>query len=72
MAIAVTDKREANLKSPNMELLGLKKYLKQLSNLGIEVEEVTTDAYPQIAAFFKGKARFFSSYHLAITGVDNL
>ena len=49
IAMSVTDKREAELKSVNMEKIGLEKCLTQTAQLNIE--EITTDAHPQISKY---------------------
>ena len=48
--MAVVDKRETGLKSPNMEVEGFTRLLKSLKQAGVIVEEVVTDAHPQITA----------------------
>ena len=48
LAIVSVDKREANLKSTNMEVMGLRKALLFLQERGLTVAEVVTDAHPQI------------------------
>lgn len=50
VAMSIVDKREANLKSPNMEKIGLQRALKQLTDAKLTVSELVTDAHPQIAA----------------------
>lgn len=50
VAMAIVDKREANLKSPNMEKIGLQRALTQLTDAGLTVSELVTDAHVQIAA----------------------
>lgn len=54
MAMAVVDKRETGNKSPNMEKQGLIRCLEELHQLGVELEEMTTDAHPQVTAYLKG------------------
>ena len=48
VAMAVVDKRGVGLKSPNMEKIGLVRVLTQVSDQGLEVEELVTDAHVQI------------------------
>ena len=48
--LQVVDKRETNLKSPNMELKGLQKVLTHLAVNHLKVVEIVTDAHPQIVA----------------------
>ena len=48
MAMAFVDKRETALKSPNMEPLGLRRALKDLSDSGNVISEVVTDAHTQV------------------------
>jgi len=48
----VVDKREVNLKSPNMEKVGLQKSLTLLAGT-LNVTELVTDAHTQIAAFLR-------------------
>ena len=46
--IEFVDKREAALKSPNMEPLALRRALTGLLGAGISIAEVVTDAHVQI------------------------
>ena len=46
--MAFVDKRETALKSPNMEPLGLRRALKDLSDSGNVISEVVTDAHTQV------------------------
>ncbi len=52
VAVIVVDKRETALKSSTMEVAALKRGLDSLKEKGCCVEEVTTDAHPQIAHLF--------------------
>lgn len=49
LSMTITDKRETQLKSTNMEKLGLQKCLREVRDL--HVTELTTDAHPQITKF---------------------
>lgn len=51
--LEVVDKREANLKSPNMEPLGMRRTMAALTENGVEVAEIVTDAHPQITSIMK-------------------
>ena len=48
VAMAFVDKREVDLKSPNMEKVGLCRVLDHLAGKGLEVGELVTDAHVQI------------------------
>ena len=48
LGIEFVDKRQTNLKSPNMEPLGLRNVLGQLKDAGLTITEVVTDAHSQI------------------------
>ena len=48
MAIEFVDKREVDLKSPNMEPLGLRRALQALQADDLKIVEVVTDAHVQI------------------------
>lgn len=51
VAVEVVDKRETNLKSPNMEALGLQKAMRKLQvDHTVHIKEITTDAHVQIRA----------------------
>ncbi|XP_071843617.1 uncharacterized protein [Apostichopus japonicus] len=50
--VQVVDKREAEFKSTNMEKIAFPRSLEALSNSDVKVEEVVTDAHPQIKAYF--------------------
>ena len=48
MCIEFVDKREADLKSPNMEPIGLRRSIEALKGDGLIITEVVTDAHVQI------------------------
>ena len=48
LAIEFVDKREVDLKSPNMEPLGLRRALQALQADDLKIVEVVTDAHVQI------------------------
>ena len=48
MAMVIVDKREVDLKSPNMEKLGLQRGLQELKDDKINITEIVTDAHVQI------------------------
>ena len=48
LCTVVVDKREVQLKSPNMERLGLERALDELKRLGFHIAEVVTDAHIQV------------------------
>jgi len=52
VSTVVVDKREVNLKSLNMEKLGLQRSLTLLAGT-VNVTELVTDAHTQIAAFLR-------------------
>ncbi|XP_071854279.1 uncharacterized protein [Apostichopus japonicus] len=52
--IQVVDKREADLKSTNMEKIAFLRALETLEKSDVKVEEVVTDAHPQIKSYLKG------------------
>ena len=58
LAVCVVDKREVDRKSPNMEKAGLLACLQEISDLGLKVKEITTDAHPQVTAYLKGHFQF--------------
>ncbi|PIK35765.1 hypothetical protein BSL78_27409 [Apostichopus japonicus] len=49
--IQVVDKREADLKSTNMEKIAFLRALETLEKSDVKVEEVVTDAHPQIKSY---------------------
>ena len=51
LGIKVVDKRQVQLKSPNMELLALKNILQDLLHHGIQIKELVTDAHQGIAKY---------------------
>lgn len=52
VSTVVVDKREVNLKSPNMEKVALERSLTLLSGT-LQIAELVTDAHTQIAAFLR-------------------
>ena len=48
--IITVDKREVDLKSPNLEVRGFCKLLRLLLDAGIQVKEVITDAHVQVTS----------------------
>ena len=53
LSVVVVDKRETELKSPNMEREGLKRALKELADKGVKVKELVTDGHPSIAKMMR-------------------
>lgn len=49
--IAIVDKREVGLKSPNMEKAAFLRCLQALHDGNVKVKEVITDAHPSIRAY---------------------
>lgn len=50
VSMVQVDKRETELKSTNMEKLGLKKTLVEVQEAGLTLSELVTDAHVQIAS----------------------
>lgn len=53
LQMSIIDKRHAGGKSPNMELMGLKKTLHSLLDARVQVVEVVTDQHPQIIKYLR-------------------
>ena len=53
--IEIVDKREAELKSTNMEKIAFVRSLEVLEKSDVKVEEIVTDAHPQIKAYISKK-----------------
>ncbi|KAJ8048485.1 hypothetical protein HOLleu_00823 [Holothuria leucospilota] len=51
--VAVVDKRQVGLKSPNMEKAAFIESLQTLQDNNLVVKEVVTDAHPSIRAYLK-------------------
>ena len=58
LGIENMDKREVNLKSPNMEPEALRRILDKLSDLGLTVKETVTDGHRQIPPIL-GELHFY-------------
>ena len=58
MSIEFVDKREADLKSPNMEPIGLRRSIEALQGDGQIIAEVVTDAHVQIPKIFGKLSNF--------------
>ena len=50
LAVVTVDKRETQLKSPNMEKLGWERAVATLKDANVEISEMVTDAHLQITA----------------------
>ena len=50
LAVMTVDKREAQLKSPNMEKIGWERAVTTLEDAGVKIKEMVTDAHIQITA----------------------
>lgn len=50
LAMSIVDKRQVGLKSPNMEIEGLKQCLASLISEDVKPSELVTDAHIQTAA----------------------
>lgn len=57
--IQVVDKREADLKSTNMEKIAFLRALETLEKSDVKVEEVVTDAHPQIKSYLSKQLMYF-------------
>ena len=56
--VAVVDKRQVDLKSPNMEKKAFVDTMALLESKNVIVEEVVTDAHPQIKAYMSKHSLF--------------
>ena len=50
LAVVTIDKRETQLKSPNMEKLGWERAVTTVEAAGVKIQEMVTDAHVQITA----------------------
>ena len=65
LACVIVDKRQTDLKSPNMEVKAFEEALEYLLKKGFKVVEVVTDQHPQIMALMSKSTNYYIQ-HIAI------
>ena len=61
LSMQLLDKRQVQLKSPNMEKLGCQQALREIKGKGIKVTEFVTDAHKQVAKMISKISTFESN-----------
>ena len=62
LAMEVVDKRETGLKSVLMEAKGFSKAMESIRDEGVQLEEIVTDAHPQISSIMRKRIRNLMTY----------
>ena len=65
LACVIVDKRQTDLKSPNMEVKAFEEAFEYLLKKGFKVVEVVTDQHPQIMALMSKSTNYYI-LHIAI------